>query len=229
MAATVAHTYSDTIRVLHETCSKIVMPFFESCKDKDGRCDSAVKEDDVLDKIALYLSENHPTVVFEKQPQPRWWWDFRINGIPFNLKLTSCKSYDNAFNKTALYYSIVGKEPTKTPGAYNDLWKKLKSIKCKDCRDKTTEYHYLSVDKRNGNALIRSLFDVVHIKGNPSNDLQVHWGKEFGVKDRDIPEITHKECVAKVIGILQEALLKKINTIKLFAEGDIDDIFKSPE
>ena len=223
--------YSDIISAINTACQAIgLSSVFKDCdSDEDGRCISSFKEGEVLHTLGDYFASNYPTISYEIQPKPRWWWDMRIGGIPFNLKLTSCSSADNAFNKTALYYSIIGKEPSKGIRSYNDFWKLLKATTFKTERVKQTEYHYLSVNKNTGDFLVRSLFDVEHIRGNPSNDLQIHWGKEFTIKDDEVKQLSHRERTEIIIRLLQVALQKRIASIKEFAYGNTDDLFKLAE
>ena len=97
-----SYTYLQIIQAIKDVSVKINLTFSD---DGDGRITSAVKQNEYLNLLEKGLKENHPSLKFEHEPVARHWWDFRVNGIPINLKLTEGGT-DNAFNKTSIIYTI---------------------------------------------------------------------------------------------------------------------------
>ena len=142
---------------------------------EDGRLVSAIKETEFLDKLKIKLVEHGYTVEI---PKVRHWFDIKINSIPINLKITSGGT-DNAFNKTAIIFSICGVESKSKNMNYNKWYKLLTETPRKKSRDKLTEYHYLVIHKNTNEILVKSIFDIHTYKSNPCNDLQINWDNEF--------------------------------------------------
>ena len=81
-----SYTYPQIIQAIKDECAKINLIY---SKDGDGRITSAVKEREYLNLLEMGLKDNHPSLKFDHQPVDRWWWDFRVNGLTINLKLTT--------------------------------------------------------------------------------------------------------------------------------------------
>lgn len=170
------------------------------------------------------MKEKHPSINVEKQPVERWWWDFRANGIPINLKLTTGGT-DNAFNKVAIIYSISGKEVEKRNMNYNQFFKILKECPKKGERDRMTEYHYLVVNKNDEKVLLKSILDIHTFKSNPCNNLQINWYNEFKHIDFVIPDANFKEKIQQLIKTIQSSIKQAIASMNDFANANIETDF----
>jgi hypothetical protein len=213
------YTYEQIIQAIKDVCAKINLIY---SKDGDGRITSAVKEREYLNLLEKGLKENHPSLTFEHQPADRWWWDFRVNSIPINLKLTTGGT-DNAFNKVAIIYSISGAELEKKNMNYNQFFKTIKECPKKAQRIHMTEYHYLVVNKNTGGILLKSIFDIHTFKTNPCNDLQINWNNEFN--HIDFVSTDFKEKIKELLKTVQASVKQAIEGMKEFAEGNIDAEF----
>lgn len=219
-----AYTYTEIIRAIKEECSNINLTY---SKEGDGRITSAVKENEYLSLLEKGLNERHSSLKFEKQPVERWWWDFRVNDIPFNLKLTTGGT-DNAFNKVAIIYSISGKEIEKRNMNFNQFFKVLKEFPRKNERNQTTEYHYLVVNKNDGKVLLKSILDIHTFKSNPCNNLQINWSNEFKYIDLVTPDANFKEKRQQLIMTIQASTKQAIASMIDFANANIEtDLFVS--
>ena len=193
-------------------------------KDGDGRITSAVKEKEYLNLLEKGLKENHPSLKFEHEPVARHWWDFRVNGIPINLKLTEGGT-DNAFNKTSIIFSISGNEIEKKNMNFNQFFKTIKECPKKAERNHMTEYHYLVVNKNTGKVLLKSILDIHTFKTNPCNDLQINWNNEFNHIDFVTPDTDFKAKIRQLLQAVQTSVKQAIEGMKEFANADIDKEF----
>lgn len=217
-ASASTYSYPEIIQAIQTESIKINI---EYPTEGDGRITSSIKETEYLSLLEMGLKETHPQLEFETQPRERHWWDFRVNKIPFNLKLTTGGT-DNAFNKVAIIYSISGIEIKNKNMNYNKFFKILKEYPKKDTRDRMTEYHYLVINKTNGDILVKSIFDIHSYKSNPSNDLQIDWSNEFRNIDFVIPDANVKEKIRQLIKTIQISVQKAIAGMNEFANADID-------
>jgi hypothetical protein len=216
-----SYSYIEIIQAIQNESVKI---YIDYPTEGDGRITSSIKEHEYLSLLEKRLKETHPQLEFETQPRERFWWDFRVNKIPFNLKLTTGGT-DNAFNKVAIIYSISGIEIKNKNMNYNKFFKILKEYPKKDTRDRMTEYHYLVINKTNGKVLLKSIFDIHSYKSNPSNDLQIDWSNEFKYIDFVIPDANVKEKIQQLIKTIQISVRKAIEGMIEFSNADIDSEF----
>lgn len=147
----------------------------------DGRLNSANHEYLYLDALSSHLHDELVEI-----PVSRHWYDIKINSIPFNLKLTTGQSTDNIFNKKAITFSLNGSYSEIEKIRYNtfDTWyKDMMTMNRKQTRDKISEYHFIVVNKISGQILVKSIFDILSYRSNPSNILQVKWSYEFNFPD----------------------------------------------
>ncbi len=214
-------SYVEIISAIQDECSKINLTY---STEGDGRLTSAVKETEYLSLLEKGLADKYPAMKFEKQPVERWWWDFRVNGIPFNLKLTTGGT-DNAFNKVAIIYTISGTEVTKRNMNFNQFFKTLKEYPKKSTRDPMTEYHYLVVNKNDGTLLLKSILDIHTFKSNPCNDLQINWANEFKNIEFRIADTDFKEKIQELLKTVQASVIQAISGMNDFATADIETEF----
>ena len=216
-----SYTKLQISEALTSECAKINLTF---PGDGDGRIASAVKEREYLDLLEKGIASSHPSLKFEHQPVDRWWWDFRVNGIPINLKLTKGGT-DNAFNKAAIYYTLSGDEMENKNMNFNKFWETIKGCPKKNERDRMTEYHYLVVNKKTGNVLFKSILDIHTFKTNPCNDLQINLNNEFNHIDFVTPDTDFKAKIRELLQAVQTSVKQAIEGMKEFANADIDKEF----
>jgi len=197
-------------RILLEACRAISVTF---PRGVDGRISSAVKEGEYLDKLASAI----PNQIKFEISKARHWCDFTCEGVPFNLKLSDCKTADNAFNKTAVIYSITGQVPEIKNMNFNKFWGKIKETSWADLDGR--EYHYLVVNKTTGEAMIKSIFAVKSYVPNPCNIMQINWGREFEEQDYTPEDLTEKK--KELLRCIQKSIRTSINSQQEFAQADI--------
>ncbi len=216
-----SYTYPQIIQAIKYECTKINLIY---SKDGDGRITSAVKEREYLNLLEKGLKDNHPSLKFEHQLVDRWWWDFRVNGLTINLKLTTGGA-DNAFNKVAIIYSISGNEVEKRNMNYNQFFKVIKECPKKVTRNHMTEYHYLVVNKNTGKVLLQSILDIHTFKTNPCNNLQINWSNEFNNIEFVTPDLNFKEKIQELLRAIQTSVKQAIAGMKEFADANIEAEF----
>ena len=213
-------SYMRTISVIKEACAKINLCYAST---DDGRIVSAVKEKEYLFHLEREMCIIDPEVRVE-HPKERFWYDVLIDDIPINLKITTGGT-DNAFNKLAILYTISGSTNYKKNTNYNEWFKALHECTKKQVRDRTTEYHYLVVDKETGNILLKSILDIHSFKSNPCNILQINWRHEFKEMNYSTPDEEFNQKMVELVKTIQKSIIQAISGMTEFAEADISAEF----
>lgn len=208
-------TYDRIIELISEECKKINLKYDAGT---DGRLISAIKETEYLDLLTAGLKTADSRIEIVR-PRDRAWFDIRIQGIPINLKISSGGS-DNAFNKTAIVFTLTGKELTKKNINFNTWYSEIKNSERKSTRDKNTEYHYLVVDKETHKVLLKSILDIHTYKTNPCNILQINWTKEF--KNMEYSCEDHLKKSTDLLKTIQSSLRQQIESMKEFCEAELE-------
>ncbi len=208
-------TYERVIELIRDECKKISLKY--DTGGGDGRITSAIKEKEYLDLLTTGLQAADSKIQIER-PKDRAWYDIRIQGIPINLKL-STGGTDNAFNKTAVIFTLTGKELTKKNINFNKWYKELCATDRKTTRNKNTEYHYLVVDKETHKVLLKSILDIHTYKTNPCNILQINWDNEF--KNIEYSCENFIERSMELLKTIQSSLRQQIESMKEFCEADL--------
>ena len=211
--------YKDLVTIIKEECATINLQY---SKEGDGRLVSAVAEKDYLDALETRLKARNAAINVER-PKERHWYDVRINGIPINLKITSGGT-DNAFNKTAIYYTFTGQEFDKHNMNYNEWFNYILAASKKTKRIHESEYHYLVVDKATGKVLFKSILDIHSYKSNPCNIMQINWKNEFANSEYAIDDSKFIDKQRELLQTVQTSIRKSIESMKAFADADISKI-----
>jgi hypothetical protein len=190
----------------------------------DGRITSSLLEPPFLDCLKDLLLKRDPLMCVEIQ-EIRKSSDIKINGVWINLKLTT-GTQDNACSKAGIYFSYTS--ATNFPNRQNINWNQFKSCmdkaksegKIKKTRQKSTEYHYLVVNKLSGDFILKSIFDIHTYKSNPSNDLQINWNNEFEHRDYICDDYCKKQ--SELYKVLQLSQQQSIETRIKFAYDDFE-------
>lgn len=205
-----------TLEAIRHAARSISMEF---PRGGDGRLTSAIHEGPYLERLKQALG---PQFHFEIAP-PRHWYDFKVDGIPINLKITEGGT-DNAFNKAALLFTYSGQVPVRTAGNMNQLLSRLKDLQALTIRDPFTEYHYLVIHKRTGNFILKSILDIHTYIPNcaADNKMQINWDNEFSNQNYAAPD--RREKLKTLLRVIQEACRKQIDNMRQFAECPIDSL-----
>jgi len=212
-------TYTTLVAAIKAECAKINLSY---SSEGDGRILSAVKEPEYLECLTKGLSTYYPEIEI-LQSKKRGWYDIRIGGLPINLKITSGGT-DNAFNKTAILFTLSGKEPKKNNMNYNQFLKAITANPIKNQRDRMTEYHYLVVNKQDGAVLFKSILDIHTYKTNPCNNLQINWTHEFAHIDVVTADTKYKDKLKSLLHAIQASVKQLITSMTEFAEADLNAI-----
>ena len=208
-------TYDRVMELIRDCCMKISLKY-DTCSD--GRITSAIKETEYLDLLSAGLKAVDSRIEIVR-PRDRAWFDIRIQGIPINLKISSGGT-DNAFNKTAVVFTLTGKELTKKNINFNKWYAEIKKSERKSTRDKNTEYHYLVVDKETHRVLLKSILDIHTYKTNPCNILQINWDNEF--RNSEYACEDHVKKGTELLKTIQTSLRQQIDSMKEFCEADLE-------
>jgi hypothetical protein len=191
---------------------------------EDGRIGSAMSEGPFLEELKRLLPADFVTVI----SPPRAPRDLIVNGMRFNLKLTDCHTADNAASKPSLFWSITGQEYPYSSN-WNDFLQKFQEAAAaghvKKEREPMTEYHYLVKNKKTGEVLVKSVFDIHTYVSNASNDLQINWANEFAHPDYVAPDYMAK--VQELLGAIQRSVREMIQRTEKFATADFGAILSS--
>lgn len=119
-----------------------------SANNQDGRINSAVNEDEVLNFLERTFHFGDYTLV---RPQARDWFDFAIENhhefYPINIKVTNTTTVDNLNCKLGIYYALTGLKPSfGNEISWLPFFKKL-SDAFGTYQDK--DYYFLIVNKQN--------------------------------------------------------------------------------
>ena len=207
-------SYTEIMTAIKEECKKIHLSY---ASKGDGRIVSALKETEYLELLQKGFKTNYPSMTFEI-PKDRYWYDLRIESIPINLKITTGGT-DNAFNKVAILYTLTGKEIETKNMNYNKFYKFYKDNPKKTVRDLLTEYHYLVVEKKTGDILLKSILDIHTYKTNPCNILQINWTNEFKECAYCTEDFVQKG--KSLLSTAQTSLRQSMESMKDFLEAEL--------
>lgn len=85
-----------------------------SSLSEDGRDTSKSGEDVVKDELKK-LELTLPHLMAIKYSPPRFWYDFMLDKLPVNIKITTGANPDNAGSKLAVYIACTGHLPDNDP------------------------------------------------------------------------------------------------------------------
>ena len=170
------------LRVLFEYLQSLSFQTeYENCinENEDGRLNSVSDEKRIIAILINHFGSDR--VISAK---PRAWYDFEfisqdhVHRFYINVK-SSCGGVDNAFNKTAIVYSLTNLSPDVIPKNmnFNKLYSLIDKNIC-ETRNTSHEYYYLYIDKKDKRVILKSILDIQNFVSNPCNILQINWNKE---------------------------------------------------
>jgi hypothetical protein len=206
----------ETLEAIRNAAKTIILEYPHG---EDGRITSAVKEKEYLAKLKAALGKQFNFEI----PKKRAWYDFKVDGIHINLKITDGGG-DNAFNKSALVFTWGGVIPSKAPGNMNNMLSILKASPRLEQRDPLKEYHYLVVHKKTGTVLLKSIVDIHTYKVNcaAGNVMQINWNSEF--KHAEHTSNNRGAKMVELVKVVQTACRKQVANMEEFAAYDIDSL-----
>ncbi len=174
--------------------------FLLSNNNEDGRVNSIINEEEVLNIISKKFDINIP--------ESRNWADFYINNTPVNIKITTTRTADNASSKKGVYYALTGKIYNGNGGWDNYLKELSKNIK-----DTDNDYYFLVINKENGNdVFFNSLKGLKIITPNGNNlPFQIQWNKNKEYTEQDFEDIKNK-----ILNTLGKGLKSRANAFISF-------------
>jgi hypothetical protein len=205
----------ETLEAIRNAAKTIILEYPHG---EDGRITSAVKENEYLSKLKEALGAQFNFEI----PKKRAWYDFKVDGIHINLKITDGGA-DNAFNKNALVFTWGGVVPSKAPGNMNKMLRILKDLPRLEQRDPLTEYYYLVVHKKTGVVLLKSMVDIHTYKDNcAGNVMQINWKSEFEHANHTSSDRGAK--MVELVKVVQTACRKQMANMEQFIAYDIDSL-----
>ncbi|WRC81797.1 restriction endonuclease [Helicobacter pylori] len=154
-------------------------PYSLSQPLQDGRLNSSVNEEEILNTIKDYFPI--------QMPKAREWWDFSFeeNDIfyPVNIKTTTTKTADNLNGKLGIYYALCG----LVPEFNNEIaWEKYFQKLHKDLGTNTNrDYYFLIINKNDPKDIfINSLKDIQTLQPN-NLPFQCKWDNNREIIQRD--------------------------------------------
>ena len=142
---------------------------------EDPRQDSAKAETQV---VQILQNANRWRVVSPNVETNlnRSWYDALINNLYVDVKISTCRTYDNTNAKKAIYWFLTGLDPDKTTSNTAKVF--FPDMKSNESPSQTRDYYYVIVNKENTSDVF-----VVSLKGiadcRPSNNnppFQAKWG-----------------------------------------------------
>ncbi len=154
-------------------------PYHLSQPLQDGRLNSSVNEEEILNTIKDYFPI--------QLPKAREWWDFSFkkNDIfyPVNIKITTTKTADNLNCKLGIYYALCG----LLPEFNNEIaWEKYFQKLHKDLGKNTDrDYYFLIINKNDPKDIfINSLKGIQTLQPN-NLPFQCKWDNNREIVQRD--------------------------------------------
>ncbi len=214
------YSYSQLIQMIQKCTESIEIEF---SKKIDGRIDSAIKESEILHQLKEKLLIIDSSIEMEIcDVKTRNWYDFAIQKIPFNLKITNGGT-DNVFNKQSIFYSLTGNVCPNNLN-FNQWIKIIQETRHKPKRDQWTEYHFLVIDKCSKRVIIKSILDIHTFKTNPCNIMQINWKNEFKNQTYKCEDFQTK--IVEIFQTIQSSLIKEHQTKCEFIKTDFTSLFK---
>ena len=167
---------------------------------EDGRVNSITDEDTIIDLLIKKYGEENII-----KPPPRWWWDLKVFGHPFNFKSSEYGSAaDNFSSKLALLYALtdIPEDELKAPS-----WKKFQeALKEHGGKENNRDYYIFSLNKGTNEVHLTSLKSLNKLTANGNNlPFQIKWADNTERVER-----TYGQAYDFLVGCYKESVRKKI-------------------
>ncbi|WRA71793.1 restriction endonuclease [Helicobacter pylori] len=157
-------------------------PYHLSQPLQDGRLNSSVNEEEILNTIKDYFPI--------QLPKAREWWDFSFkeNDIfyPVNIKTTTTKTADNLNGKLGIYYALCG----LVPEFNNEIaWEKYFQKLRKDLGKNTNrDYYFLIINKNDPKDIFINSLKGIQILQPNNLPFQCKWDNNRKIVQRSFIE-----------------------------------------
>jgi|688.fasta_scaffold219215_1 hypothetical protein len=205
-------TYMKTPSILLEIANFIKKaPRDMSNTDRDGRINSKLDESNIIELLATQFGNKVIQKVKERMAGDILVSDGKSNYV-VNIKTTFGQAADNAYSAGGFLIAFTNIAYDSVPDrmTFTKMAKLLTSHKNSTDRD----YWFLVISKdiANQQVILRGLKELNNVVANPSNTLQVHWGKEFATKPsvRSFEE-SYKKLVIDTVCESHKRKVKAIN------------------
>ncbi|WP_208372947.1 restriction endonuclease [Helicobacter pylori] len=154
-------------------------PYHLSQPLQDGRLNSSVNEEEILNTIKDYFPI--------QLPRTREWWDFSFeeNDIfyPVNIKTTTTKTADNLNCKLGIYYALCG----LVPEFNNEIaWEKYFQKLHKDLGTNTNrDYYFLIINKNDPKDIFINFLKGIQTLQPNNLPFQCKWDNNREIIQRD--------------------------------------------
>lgn len=193
----------DVLDALVRARSRGDLIFDEDNMDTDGRIKSIYLKKRVIDFLRSSSFE------IKDARSPRDWYSMLVKDeetrtwVPCNITISNGGT-DNFANKHAIVYSCtnLGRHGIPCMMGYQDMFH-LASNNMRGERDTSKEYYMIYLHKRKPQVIVRSLCDIKYFCSNPSNHIQIAWGKEMRFRaSRSVLYETPSQFFERVRGVL---------------------------
>ncbi|MCQ2679759.1 restriction endonuclease [Helicobacter pylori] len=180
-------------------------PYHLSQPLQDGRLNSSVNEEEILNTIKDYFPI--------QLPKAREWWDFSFkeNDIFYPVNITTTKTADNLNGKLGIYYALCGLLPE-----FNNkiAWEKYFQKLHKDLGKNTNrDYYFLIINKNDPkDILINSLKGIQTLQPN-NLPFQCKWDN-----NREIVQRSFIESKNFILSALAKSVTLRANIYLAFKE-----------
>ena len=179
--------------------------------DGDGRINSKLDESNIIDLLTTQFGNKVIQKVKERMAGDILVSDGNSNYV-VNIKTTWGKSPDNAYSAGGFLIAFTDIAYDSIP--HSMTFKKMSKLLTSNKNSTDRDYWFLVITKdiANQQVILRGLKELNNVIANPSNTLQVHWGKEFATKPstRSFKE-SYKKLVIDTICESHKRKLKSIN------------------
>jgi hypothetical protein len=207
----------------HELC-RIHSIIVKSCFGKRGRHTTRLDSLQTEASVIRVLQKSLGYHAIQTSPSQHSWYDFSYKKgrrhLFFNIKVSKGGCID-AFNKSACIYSLTTIPLAEIPlhgMSLNTMVHLMKKFP-RTTRDRSKEYYYIFIDKRNGDCFIKSMCDIQNWVPTTHNLLQIHWDKEKNSKcvvNRAVRTYTLRR---KLISLLQSSVQKYLDSCSSLVQG----------
>jgi len=172
-------------RVLQRVCDLLSGHHPElSANLRDGRINSAMNEDEILDIVDEFVRRDETLVgwgVTANRPETREWYDVMLNVsgtlVPVNVKVTALGGADNLNCKLGIYWALTGRVPDFNNGIpWGEYFRRLSAALIPE---NGRDYYFLIVNKQDtSDVFFTSLKQIPVLVPNGNNlPFQCSWGR----------------------------------------------------
>lgn len=184
-------------------------PIVMSSTDGDGRINSKLDEAFIISMLQKKFGSKVITKVKERMAGDILVFDGKVDHV-VNIKTTFGRAYDNAYSAGGYLIAFTDIPYESIPSAMS--FKNMAKLISINKKETSRDYWFLVItkDSKNQQVMLRGLKQLNNAISNPSNVMQIHWGKEL----KTTPHIqTFEQSYSKMTGLVCESQRRKVKTI----------------